>query len=1190
MYLPQRNLIGKWDWLKWLLLLAASPAALGDDDNTEVFSRAPYMQQMSSTDVRIVWRTVERTEPSIRVGTTLDALAVLVPSEAIVVRRVARDRRDLEAADASPRPLHTGPRGTRQFEAKVSDLKPDTRYYYAIYDGETRLTPEDESYHFQTSPPPGVERPAHFWVVGDSGTGDKKQSNVHKAMLRHVEDAKRPLDFVLHMGDMAYENGTDEQFQKKYFDVYEDTLRNTVVWPAMGNHEGRTANGANGVGPYFDAYVCPTNGEAGGVGSGTEAYYSFDYGSIHFVVLDSFDVDRNGQGAMARWLRDDLEQVKADWLVAYWHHPPYTKGSQDSDAAKESIEMREQILPILESHGVDVVLTGHSHIYERSMLMDGAYSTPTTVENVILDDGDGDAAGDGAYRKLPDLKPNQGTVQVVAGNGGEEIERMATMTVMKRVIVENGSVLITINGNVLESVMVNAEGDVRDRFQIVKQPDVIVAPVKNPRVLPLYVPPGGLVPEHYVAIIEEQEDWQYMVSSDNPPGWPISELTGDGVKGRMPFGTGSGGLKTELNELGDPGNRLYLWKAFELPAGVDPKELGLAVRYRDGFAGYVNGHEIIRHGVEADGIAQHEISERFEYFPLTKAHEHLREGTNVIAIEAHPRHPSPWPSYVFNAFVVERLLAQKNTGEIMPWLGQTVVPLGAEWRYSLKQEFEPDWAAATFDDSEWSLGGTPMSYGFRGVSPVKLNNMKDNYTRVRLRRKVQIESAEDINALGMSIGWDDGFIAYVNGHELGRGNVGRGAGSSAVGIGKTSRPLVRFFPLARIKEHVKVGENLIAIEGHNNSLGSSDYYIAPEMVRPWVDLGQAQPKDLEVMIGSKARWSFLAGSEPIEDWTTSAELGDKWEQGSVPLGNGYKNVGTMLRGMKGKYQRVYARRTFSLKDDRDRRGMGLMLACDDSCIVYVNGKEILRLGVTSGKGSDAKGIYQAYFPRYSYYSLEGFEDAFRVGENILAIEGHNRRLDSDDFLLAPVLVRRKQHAESHPMPEKFDEIVEKNASWDYLAGADPADDWKDVGAELTDWKSGVAGFGYGDNDDKTELKEMEGKYASIYVRREFDLPNPEDSSGLGLALRWDDGFIVYLNGEEILRENIRRGEGKEATGIASVDARAEYVGFPLDDYKHLMRVGLNVIAIEGHNRAKESSDFTLDPFVFRASGWPDRTQ
>lgn len=70
---------------------------------------------------------------------------------------------------------------------------------------------------------------------------------------------------------------------------------------------------------------------------------------------------------MARWLVRDLEATQAHWIVGFWHHPPYSKGSHDCDRDIEMVEMREWIMPILENGGVDLVLSGHSHLYERSM-------------------------------------------------------------------------------------------------------------------------------------------------------------------------------------------------------------------------------------------------------------------------------------------------------------------------------------------------------------------------------------------------------------------------------------------------------------------------------------------------------------------------------------------------------------------------------------------------------------------------------------------------------------------------------------------------------------------------------------------------------------------------------------------------------------------------------------------------------
>ncbi|MFT5189166.1 MAG: hypothetical protein ACI957_002195, partial [Verrucomicrobiales bacterium] len=801
----------------WCLFLAClivvAPAA--DDDTVDElgFSRAPYVQLATSSGVHVLWRTVDPMKPKVRFGTSLKGLYSEVKADQIRLRLVAGSEKELKKA---PDLLHSGPKRTRQFEAPLTDLKPDTRYYYAIYDGGKRLTPEDESYHFQTLPVAGKAKDAYFWVVGDSGTGSKRQSEVHEAMLDYTESLNRPIDFYLHVGDMAYSKGRDDQFQSKFFDMYKSTLRHTVVWPALGNHEGASASGMSGVGPYFDAYLCPTQGEAGGAASGNESYYAFDYGRIHFIVLNSFDVDRGGDGEMVAWLKEDLARVKADWLVAYWHHPPYSKGTHDSDNEKDSIEMRQNILPILESHGVDLVLTGHSHIYERSMLMDGAYSETTTVEGVILDDGDGDPAGDGAYRKVPGLESNQGTIQIVAGHGGAGVGRKGTMPVMKRVMVENGSVLVSIKGNVLDAVMINFDGVERDHFQLRKEPGVVVERVKDPLVLPPYVPPGGELPSQLIEIIPRNDEWAYFLAKSDPPkDWADAGFDDSSwLRGKAGFGYGDDDDETLLASLIENNDRLYVRHAFTLPKDADRGNLGIGIRYDDAFIVYVNGHEVRRQGIEkgrgakAKEVADHEAEEGFEYFSLRDAKDHLKEGVNVIAIEAHSI-DSDEGDFTLSPFLVEKLDAETVGGEAPPLVSTTYVPLGELWRYSLEQKFEDGWEKPEFDDRKWPEGRTPMGYGGRLPIATSLRKMKDAFTRVRFRREIDISDEKDMDSLGLLVGWDDGFIAYVNGHEIGRGGVARGTGENAIGFGKTSRPMMRYFPLSKVKEHLKKGRNLI---------------------------------------------------------------------------------------------------------------------------------------------------------------------------------------------------------------------------------------------------------------------------------------------------------------------------------------------------------------------------------------------
>ena len=93
------------------------------------------------------------------------------------------------------------------------------------------------------------------------------------------------------LGDNAYENGTDSEYQAAVFDMYPTMLRQSVLWPALGNHD--TAQSANPPAslPYFAMFTLPTGAQAGGMASGTEKYYSFDYANIHFICLDSMTSD-----------------------------------------------------------------------------------------------------------------------------------------------------------------------------------------------------------------------------------------------------------------------------------------------------------------------------------------------------------------------------------------------------------------------------------------------------------------------------------------------------------------------------------------------------------------------------------------------------------------------------------------------------------------------------------------------------------------------------------------------------------------------------------------------------------------------------------------------------------------------------------------------------------------------------------
>lgn len=371
-------------------LAAAGMAAIaaGVAAQPAVLLRGPYLQTGTPTSVIVRWRTSVASDGLVRFGTTPGALT--------------------ETASQAG--------ATTEHRVLLSGLTPHTRYFYAIGSATGTLAGADLDHSFVTAPPPGARVPIRIWALGDSGTADESVRRVRDGALAAMRDHEP--DFWMMLGDNAYFSGTDAEYQAAVFDTFAAPLRRAVLWPAFGNHDAVSADASTQSGPYFDSFSLPRAAEAGGVPSGTEAYYSFDYGNLHVICLDSTESDRSPTGAMVTWLRQDLAANTAEWTIAFFHHPPYSKGTHDSDTERELIEMREYVAPVLEAGGVDLVLSGHSHAYERSTFINGHYGASSTFgPQFQVDAGSGFEPTAGPYRKVREGGA-RGTLYVVAGNAG----------------------------------------------------------------------------------------------------------------------------------------------------------------------------------------------------------------------------------------------------------------------------------------------------------------------------------------------------------------------------------------------------------------------------------------------------------------------------------------------------------------------------------------------------------------------------------------------------------------------------------------------------------------------------------------------------------------------------------------------------------------------------------------------------
>lgn len=409
--------------------------------------RGPYLNTGTSGSMVVKWRTTNNEIGEVKYGTDMNNLS-----------QTANE-----------------PGAVRDHEVKITGLSPFTKYYYTIGTGGQTYTVNDGTFFFKTSPVIGTRQPMRFWALGDFGNGSQAQIDVKTGFHDNYTDVDTDVWFWL--GDNAYGDGTDQQYQDKVFAVYPEIFRNTVVWPSPGNHDYGSVNLAND-GPYYDIFTLPENGEAGGVPSDEEGHYSFDYGNVHFLSLNTeyllWIIADNT--SFTDWLEEDLQNTNADWIIAYWHQPAYTKGTHDSDESFGRPQMmRQNVLPILEQYGVDLVLAGHSHSYERSYLINGHYGTSDTwdPQTMLVDGSNGRTSEGNEYRKYTQGdKPNYGTVYATVGCGGQKGDGSHSLNhpVMYMSTEDyHGSMVIDVDGLTLTAKFIDTTGAVLDNFTMVKE-------------------------------------------------------------------------------------------------------------------------------------------------------------------------------------------------------------------------------------------------------------------------------------------------------------------------------------------------------------------------------------------------------------------------------------------------------------------------------------------------------------------------------------------------------------------------------------------------------------------------------------------------------------------------------------------------------------------------------------------------
>lgn len=186
-----------------------------------------------------------------------------------------------------------------------------------------------------------------FAVVGDTGTGDRDQYDIGRLLEQYRE--KVGFDFVIMLGDNIYGGHSPSDFARKFEQPYKPLLDAGVkFYASLGNHDD----------PNIERLYKPFNMNG-------ERYYRFSKGDIEFFVLDSNYMDPQ----QLKWIGDSLQASKAKWKIAYFHHPLFNPGKHHGP----DVDLRAQLLPLFQKFGVNVVFSGHEHVYERIKPIDGIY-------------------------------------------------------------------------------------------------------------------------------------------------------------------------------------------------------------------------------------------------------------------------------------------------------------------------------------------------------------------------------------------------------------------------------------------------------------------------------------------------------------------------------------------------------------------------------------------------------------------------------------------------------------------------------------------------------------------------------------------------------------------------------------------------------------------------------------------------
>jgi hypothetical protein len=535
----------------------------------------------------------------------------------------------------------------------------------------------------------------------------------------------------------------------------------------------------------------------------------------------------------------------------------------------------------------------------------------------------------------------------------------------------------------------------------------------------------------------------------------------------------------------------------------------------------------------------------------------------------------------------------------------TVIPRASTWRYLDDGSNQgSNWVSTNFNDSAWRTGVGQLGYGDGDETTVVEDNATpgynaadaNRYITTYFRKSVVITNAARFLSLAVNVLRDDGAVVYLNGVEVFRSNMPQGpvnhltAASGSVGgadetsvlYGTNVAPALLFN-----------GTNVIAVEIHQNSPGSSDMSFDLELTGT---LGPVQPR---IEITTPATNAFF--TEPAEIVINASATDIDGQLTSVRL---LQNGTQLVQFANPPYSFTWSnvsRGSYTLTAIAQNDSGLLRTSAPVTITVVTNVAPLVAItnpvnGAAFNSPNNLAIEAHATDANGSVARVEFFSGGTKLGEDFSAPFSFTWPVApfGSHALYAVATDNQNARATSgvvHIGVLNFTSsaltVISTGSTWRYLDnGTDQGTAWTARTFNDSAWSSGPAQLGYGDNDEATRVEDNatpgynaadQNRYITTYFRRGFEVTNAAQLVNATMRCLRDDGIIVYLNGVEVFRNNMPGSGVNHLTPASSSAAGADESTFYSTNLPvELFVSGTNVIAAEVHQQSAASSDMSFD--------------